>query len=83
MTVPVRIIKGHYQEDGGSLAQGSLVLIDVPGKGICTEDGSQLRARCYTVAGVECFELYGVGVGFVFLPDKGECERVGIPVDSA
>lgn len=82
MTVQVRIIKGHYREEGGSLTQGSLVLIDVPGKGICTEGGGQLRARRYKTAGVECVELYGPDIGFVFLPDDGECERGGIPFDS-
>lgn len=82
MSLQVRVLKGHYREEGGSLTQGSLVLIDVPGKGICTEGGLQLRARRYKVAtGVEGIELYGPEIGFDFLPDEGECERVGIPVD--
>lgn len=82
--IRVRNINGHYREEDGSLTQGSLVFIDVPGKGICTEDGDQLRARRFKASSTtECVELYGSKIGFDFLPDEGECERVGIPVDPA
>lgn len=83
-TIRVSNIKGHYREEGGSLIEGSLVFIDVPGKGICTKDGAPLRARRVKVSSTtECIELYGPQMGFNFLPDEGECERVGIPVDPA
>lgn len=82
--IRVRSIRGHYRDNDGSLTQGSLVFIDLSGKGICTEDGKQLRARCLkSSSSTECDELYGPEIGFDFLPDKGECERVGIPVDPA
>lgn len=84
MTLQIRSIRGHYREEGGSLTPGSLVLIEVSGKGVCTEGGGLVRARRFKVAeGVECVELYGPEIGFEFFPDEGECERVGIPVDSA
>ncbi|OLU25535.1 hypothetical protein BVH03_17990 [Pseudomonas sp. PA15(2017)] len=84
MNIEVRSIKGHFREQDGSLNQGSLVLIDVPGKGICTEGGRQVRARRFRASdGVNRIELYGSDIGFDFLPDEGECEREGIPVDPA
>lgn len=82
MIIQIRSIKGHYRDQGGSLNQGSLVLVDVPGKGICTEGGLQVRARRFRANdGVDGIELYGPDIGFDFLPDEGECEREGIPVD--
>jgi len=84
MNIRLRSIKGHYREHDGSLTQGSLVLIHVPGKGICTEGGLKIRARRFKAAdGVNRVELYGPDIGFDFLPDEGECEREGIPVDPA
>lgn len=79
MSLHVRVLKGHYREEDGSLTQGSLVLIDVPGKAICTEEGPASRSSFKDSTGVEGVELYDLD--FEFLPDEGECERVGIPVD--
>lgn len=83
MTIQIRSLSGHYREEDGSLTPGSLVLIDMPGKGICTEGGLQVRARRFKAAPtLECVELYGPEIGFAFLAAEGECERVGIPVDT-
>ncbi|TWC12498.1 MULTISPECIES: hypothetical protein [unclassified Pseudomonas] len=83
MNTRIRIMKGHYREEGGSLTPGSLTLIDMQDKGVCAENGGEVRARRYQVTGeVEGLELYGNEIAFVFLPDEGECERVGIPVDA-
>lgn len=82
MNPQVRTIKGHYREEGGSLTPGSLTLIDMPDKGLCAENGGTVRARRYQVTGeIEGLELYGDDIAFDFLPEEGECERVGIPVD--
>lgn len=83
MNSRIRIIKGHYREEGGSLTPGSLTVIDMPGQGLCSENGGEVRARRYQVAGeIEGLELYGPDIAFDFLPNEGECERVGIPVDT-
>lgn len=84
VSIQVRSIKGHFREGDGSLTEGKLMLIDVPGKGVCSEGGLQVRARWFKDAdGVDRTELYGPDMSFAFLPDVGECERAGIPVDPA
>lgn len=63
--------------------QASLTLIDESGKGVRTEGGLRVRARRVKVSSdTECLELYGPETGFVFLPDEGEYEWVGIAVDA-
>lgn len=76
-----RIITGHYRQEGGSLEPGRLlVLVDQDGT-VLSESGGEIKARTYQAAdGVKGVELHGNTIAFDFLPDDGECERVGIAI---
>ncbi len=83
MTIQIYTLKGRFRDVGEVLTPGSLVLIGVPGEGLRSESGIKICARRSRLSnGDECIELLGSGLGFDFLPDEDECERIGLPVSS-
>lgn len=79
-------IQGHFREEGGSLSAGRLYLrrdaggwydpdMQLPG-----QPDIYVTARQYRItADIMGIEIEGCG-GQPFLPDDGECERIGLPV---
>jgi len=73
-------LAGHYRRDDGRLVEGVLTLDFDPANDqhvTCTS-GSPVKARRYRTAGVECIEIKAEGQPWEFLPDEGECERIGL-----
>lgn len=76
----VHILKGHYRNESGSLEVGTLVL-HKDGSRLLDETGGIISAAEYKVAqGVVGTEIVSDRGVWEFLPDDGECERVGLPI---
>lgn len=75
-----RILKGHYRTESGALEQGKLLITNDGGQ-FGDEYGNRIDATHYKAAeGVDAIEITGPMVGWRFVPDAGECERVGMEV---
>lgn len=69
-------LKGHYRDESGNLNHGRL-LVSVDD--FSSHTGVSLSAHEYRIAGDNLgIEIRGLGDNF--LPDEGECERIGMPV---
>jgi hypothetical protein len=75
------IVKGHYRQDGGYLERGTLLLEKNGAVFRDTNLGGILTASRYKVtsdiAGIEITSSLGA---WEFVPDDGECDRIGMPV---
>lgn len=78
----MKIIKGHYRQSGGSLEIGTLMVGQrADGSFFDALEGGTLKAVAYKVTdGITGIEITSARSVFEFLPDAGECARVGIPV---
>lgn len=77
----MRIIKGHYRNDSGTLSIGTLMVDSVDGRFFEAESGATLEARRYSVSNeIEGIEIISPDSCIEFLPNEGEAERIGMPV---
>lgn len=77
----MKIINGHYRDASGLLEPGSLHLEEFDGQWRGAHSGHRLFARRYAVAtGIRAIEITSPDALTEFVPDAGECERIGMPV---
>lgn len=78
----MRIMKGHYRTESGVLEIGTLGVEQTDGVWhLCYPSPCDpIKAERITVCqGITAIEITGAGA-WEFLPDKGECERIGMPI---
>nr|WP_146219541.1 hypothetical protein [Pseudomonas sp. RW407] len=79
MNVRIRSLKGYYREVDGSLTEGTLAVVDVPGVGVCSEAEIPLSARRIGEGGLVALDEKVIGLAFVL--SEAECKIAGIPIN--
>lgn len=76
------ILQGHYRDEQGLMEIGRLLVGMHEGRHVDPYTNAPLRASLYEIVkGDWTVEIIGSGCA-VFCPDRGECERIGMPVES-
>ena len=80
----MHILSGYYQQEGGLLERGCLIIEVRDGLAYDAKSNGLLCAKTYavtkTVSGVKITSDRDC---YTFLPDEGECERVGLAITGA
>ena len=79
----MHILKGHWRDDQGLMTIGTLLVEKKDGNFIVPDTGSRLYATAYAYCSDEdktAVEITGPHVAWYFAADRGECERIGMPV---
>lgn len=80
----MHILSGYYQQEGGSLERGRMMIEMRDGLAYDAQTNGLLCAKTYAVAkGVTGVKVTSDRDCYTFLPDDGECERVGLATTGA
>lgn len=75
------ILKGHFRQGDGQLESGRLRLERTANGDFLDRYQHKVSAWRYTIAGdLTGVQVESAGAVWEFLPDDGECERVGMPI---
>lgn len=78
----MHIIKGHFRDESGMLQVGTL-MVDMLNSGLFfeVETGFRLEAKRYAITKeYEGVEITSPDAVWEFLPDDGELDRIGMPI---
>ncbi len=76
----MKIIKGHYVVNGGSLEQGTLNVLELEGVLVCESAGVLTAAEVAVTKDIKDVEITSEQGAWVFVPASGECARIGLAV---
>ncbi|WP_220816079.1 hypothetical protein [Pseudomonas paralcaligenes] len=77
----MHIIKGHYRDESGLLEAGELMVEKTENGWRHPESWARLEAARYAVArGIAGVEITSPDSLTEFLPNEGECERIGMEI---